>query len=48
MHHTKKNKLVFILLLLLSLFTMTGCYNKDELDNLAYAIALRSRLRKWR
>lgn len=35
--HTKK---FLIILLTLSTFLLTGCYNKKELDNLAYVIAL--------
>lgn len=38
MQHNKSFKL--ILLLLLSLFLTTGCYNKKELDNLAYVIGI--------
>ena len=35
--HTKK---YLIIILTLSTFLLTGCYNKKELDNLAYVIAL--------
>lgn len=35
--HTKK---FLIIILTLSTFLLTGCYNKKELDNLAYVIAL--------
>lgn len=38
MQHNKSFKL--ILILILSLFLTTGCYNKKELDNLAYVIGL--------
>lgn len=34
------NKNFLIILLTLSTFLLTGCYNKKELDNLAYVIAL--------
>lgn len=35
-----QNKISLIILLTLTIFSLTGCYSKKELDNLAYVIAI--------